>query len=92
MVRISKHVAASVQLLAKCGELDTKLSAVLVKHTFFQGQTQKWERAANLDGRHFDGCVPNIQQTLQLMDCDIPRIKDPKTVVNVLDETLESTT
>ena len=92
MVRISRHVAVNVKLLAKCGELDTKLSAVLVKHTFFQGYIQKPERAAGLDGRHFDGCVPTIQQTLQLVDCGFPRIQDPRSVVNVPEETLESTT
>ena len=29
------NVAVNVKLLAQCGKLDTKLSAVLVKHTFF---------------------------------------------------------
>ena len=47
---------------------------------------------ASLDRRHFDGCVPTIQQTLQLINCDFPRIQHPKTVANVPEETLESTT
>ena len=68
MVRISRHVTVNIQLLAKSGELDTKLSVPLVQHTFFESQIQKRERAAGLDRAHFDGGIPTIQQTLQLLD------------------------
>ena len=70
MVRISGHVAVNVQLLAKCGELDTKLSVTLVQHNFF------WAKSRNGSGLPVStegtliGCVPTIQQTLQLVDCD----------------------
>ena len=68
MVRISRHATVNIKVLAKCGELDTKLSVSLVQHTFFESQIQKWERAAGLDRGHFDGGIPTIQQTLQLVD------------------------
>ena len=68
MVRISRHVTVNIKLLAKSGELDTKLSVSLVQHTLFESQIQKRERAAGLDGGHFDRSTPTIQQTLQLVD------------------------
>ena len=68
MVRISRHVTVNIKLLAKCEELDTKLSVSLVHHTFFESQMQKRERAGGLHRRHFDGGIPAIQQTLQLVD------------------------
>ena len=67
MFRISRHVTVNVQLLAECGELDTKLCAVLDKHTLFQGQILIRVRTAALDGRHYDGCSTSIQKTLQLV-------------------------
>ena len=66
MVRISRHVTVNIKLLAKSGELGTKLSVSLVQ--FFESQIQKRERAAGLDRGHFDGSIPTIQQTLQLVD------------------------
>ena len=80
MVRITRHVAVNVRLLAKCGELDTKLSAVLGKHKFFQSQIQIREWTAGLNGRHFDGCIPAVQKTLQLVECEFPRIQNPSSM------------
>ena len=55
MVRLSRHVAVNVELLAKCGELDTKLSVVLRPAHVFRGlNIQERERAAGLDRRQFD--------------------------------------
>ena len=65
MVRVSRHATVNIKLLAKCGELDTKLSVSLVQHTFFESQIQKREKAAGLDRGHFHGGIPIIQQTLQ---------------------------
>ena len=92
MVRISRHVTVNIKLLAKSGELGTKLSVSLVQHTFFESQIQKWERAAGLDRGHFDGRYSNHSTdaaTRGLRFSANPALQ--KTVINVPEETLEST-
>ena len=78
MVWVSRDVTVIVKLFAESGEFDSKLTAVLEQRTFFQGQTQTRERTTGLNGRHFDGCIPLVQKTLQLVDCASSRIQDPQ--------------
>ena len=92
MVRIFRHVAANVKLLAKCSELDTKLSRYSRSSTRFSKAKSRNGSGlpVSIEGTLMDAFQP-FNRLCNTWTVIFPRIQHTKTVVNVPKETLEST-